>query len=233
MSSQDRTSEPPVRLRPGYYSRPDFFRTDPVTGVTRTHAGTRICALTNDFLIGFRDAVIYETGKSYRRVMKRCGRRWGEQFVKRFDSELSNHYRTPLADLSAGVVHAALAEAFNYHGWGKLTMDTTHLSSGYFVVELRNSMMPELVSASDRPVDLLMAGLIAAIFSHLSGRDLDAVQTACPSQGAEASLFILGPTAKITEVETRINKGTSHTSVPHETILRQLLGEKIESKGEA
>lgn len=221
------TGEAPFRLRPGFYSRPDFFVTDIVKGTTRTATGTRVCALTNDFLIGFRDALIYETGKSYRKVMKRCGRRWGEQFAKRFEKEIGNYFKASLSELSAGTVHTYLVEAFNYHGYGLLKINLTYLEQGIIVAELAHSMMPSIVSSSDRPVDMLMAGFLGAIFSYLSGQDLDAIQTACPTQGAESSLFVIAASPWIAETETWLLKAPPHTVVAHETILKRMLGETL------
>lgn len=206
---------PFLRIRPNPYARPDYFTTDVARGATRTPRGVRVCALTNDFLVGFRDAVIFESGKAYRRVLKSCGRRWGVQFMKRFDADVAAHYQTPLAELSAGVVHACLADAFNYHGWGLLSIDLEHLDQGVVSVELRNSVMPETVPESDRPVDLIMAGLLGSIFSHLSGQDVDCMQTDCPSQGADASRFVAAPVDRMRELEAwaaKVPGGPPHSA---------------------
>ncbi|VTR98400.1 V4R domain-containing protein [Tuwongella immobilis] len=217
------TVDLPLRLKGNYYAQPGFFTTDPATGVTRTPTKSRICAVTNDFVTGFRDAVIFECGKSYRRVLKAVGRRWGVQFIKRFDTEISAYYQTPLAELSTGIVHTCLADAFNYHGWGKLRIDFTLLDRGVVLIDLRNSMMPALVPESDRPVDLMMAGMLGAIFSHLSGQALEAVQTDCPSQGAESCKFLIASTPAIAEIEAWLNKSVPNTTIPHDAILKRLL----------
>jgi hypothetical protein len=144
------------------------------------------------------------------------------QFARRFDRELTAYYQAPLRSLSAGLVHACLADAFNYHGWGKLTVDLADLGHGFLTVTVANAALPALVTEADRPVDLLMAGLLAAVFAHLAGADLDAVQTECPSMGAEAERFVVGPAARIKEIEQWLATAAPHAAVPHAAVVERL-----------
>lgn len=220
---------PFLRVRPNLYAKPAYFNTDVSLGATRTPRGVRVCALTNDFLIGFRDAVIFESGKAYRRVLKTCGRRWGGQFMRRFEADVTAHYQTPLAELSAGVIHACLADAFNYHGWGLLAIDLKHLDEGVVIAEIRNPLMPEVIGESDRPVDFLMAGLLAAVFSHLSGQEVDCVQTDCPTQGADASRFLASSVERIKELDAwsaKVSGGPTHSSALKRLLYGETEGER-------
>lgn len=214
-----KTAEASFRLKGNYFGEPDFFRTDVTKGVTRTPAGVRVCALPSDFLLGLRDAVIYECGRSYRPVLKAAGRRWGGQFIKRLDRELTAFYQTPFKDLPAGLIGVCLADAFAAHGYGRLTVAPLEDAPELRVAVLTDSVMPALVRESDRPVDLLMTGLLAASFSHLTGRTLDAVQTECTTMGAEQCRFLIGPTAAIAEVESWLDAAPSHP--PHDEIVRR------------
>jgi uncharacterized protein len=190
-----------VRLTGNAYARPDYFLTDVAKGVTRTPAGQRIVSLPGDFLLGLRDAVLYECGKAYRPVLKAAGRRWGVQFAKKFDRELSAAYGAPSKDLPAGVVYTVLADAFAAHGYGRLTVRPASVSDDLTVVELADAVMPTLIPESDRPVDLLMAGMIGAVFAHLTGADRDAVQTDCPSLGSAVGRFVVGPPDRVADAE--------------------------------
>lgn len=214
MASQ---SEVQLRLKGNFFADPEFFRTDVTRGVTRTPTGTRICTLPSDFLLGFRDALVYECGAGYRPVMKAAGKRWGTQFIKRLDRELTAYYQAPFKDLPTGVIRTTLAEAFNYHGYGCLALETLEEDPEFIVAELLNPLVPSLVRESDRPVDLLMAGMLGSVLSHITGRSLDCVQTECPSLGADRSRFLIGPVARIAEVEQRVD--ASETMPTHEEIL--------------
>jgi predicted hydrocarbon binding protein len=217
-----KTAQPQLRLKGNVYARPDYFTTDVSKGVTRTPSGTRMCTLTSDFLLGFRDALVYECGGAFRSVMKSCGKRWGKTFIARFEKEMSAMYQTPLKELPTGVVHTCLADAFAYHGWGKLSLDLGLADSGLAVVTLSDSVMPSLVRESDRPVDHLMTGLLAAVFSHFAGSVLDCVQTECPTRGAQASRFILALPEAIARIESWIEAAPSETPLSHEAIVQKL-----------
>jgi len=181
-----------IRLVNGYFSRPDYFAADVEKGTISTPTGTRICALTDDFLLGFRSALMFECGKAGDRVFKKCGFRWGTAFIERFDRELSEHYGVPARDMSAGLMERALDEAFRYHGWGKFDIDMSEYEQGFVQVRIGDSVMPAVVGASDKPTDWLMAGFLAAVFSYYGDTELDCIQTDCPSRGADASRFIVG-----------------------------------------
>ena len=216
-------TDPQVRLKGNLFARPDYFVTDVSKGSTRTPSGTRICSLTSDFLLGFRDALIYECGKSFRPVMKTCGRRWGAAFVLRFEQELAAAYQVPMNELPAGVVHACLDDAFNYHGWGRLTIDLSASDAGLILLEVADSVMPSLVQESDRPVDHLMSGLLAAVFSRFAGADLGCVQTDCPSLGAPISRFVIMAADRVAEIESWLESGDGTGATPsHEAVVRRL-----------
>jgi predicted hydrocarbon binding protein len=217
-----KTAEPQVRLRGNLYARPDYFTTDVTKGATRTPSGVRVCTLTGDFLLGFRDALVYECGKSYRAVMKACGRRWGATFVARFDKEITTAYQTPAKDLPAGVVHACLADAFSYHGWGKLAIDLSAADDGLILVELADPVLPGLIREADRPVDHLMAGLLGSVFGHFAGAPLDAVQTDCPTRGAAAGRFVVAAPDRVAAAEGWLDAAPADAPLTHDAVVRKL-----------
>ncbi|MCU0704209.1 MAG: hypothetical protein MUF18_09570 [Fimbriiglobus sp.] len=206
-----------VRLLNGYFSRPDFFREDVEKGTIRTPTGTRICALTDDFLLGFRSAVQFECGKATDRVFKACGKKWGKTFVERFDRELTDHFGVPLTDVSAGLVERCLDEAFRFYGWGKPAIDLTDYDAGLVAVSVADPVMPTVVGAADKPTDALFAGFFAAVFTHYAKTDLDCQQTDCPSRGADASRFVIGLAARLKDVPKWVGE-----NLPHTVILRRL-----------
>ncbi len=213
-------TDAPIRLKGNYFADPEFFRTDVTKGVTRTPTGTRICTLPSDFLLGLRDAVIYECGRSYRSVLKAAGKRWGLQFAKRLERELTSFYQSAFRDMQPGLVRTCLAEAFNAHGYGRLTLELLIEDAEFTVAEVRDPVMPSIVREAERPVDLLTSGLLGALLSQLSGKQLECVQTECPSLGAESSRFIIGPATRITEIEEWLDEQEQMPS--HEAIVSKL-----------
>lgn len=213
-------ADAPTRLKGNYFADPEFFRTDVTTGVTRTPTGTRVCALPADFLLGFRDAVVYECGRSYRAVLKAAGKRWGAQFAKRLDRELTAFYQAPFRQLPAGLVRVCLADAFAAHGYGRLALVPLAENPEFTVAEVRDPMVPALVREADRPVDALSAGMIGAVLAHLAGKPLDAVQTDCPALGADRSRFLVGPAAQVAALEEWMDELEQHPS--HDAVVRRL-----------
>jgi uncharacterized protein len=217
-----------LRLKPNPFAEPEYFRTDVTKGVTRTATGTRICTLPSDFLLGFRDAVIYECGRSYRGVMKAAGKRWGAQFIKRLDREMTAHYGSGFKDLPRGLIRVILAESFASHGYGRLHIEDIELAPEWLTIEVIDPMLPSLVRESERPVDMLTAGMVGAIFSYLSGRGLDGVQTECPSLGADRSRFLVGPAAKVGEIETWFDE--TDPMPTHEDVLLRIFNSTTEAE---
>jgi uncharacterized protein len=202
-----------VRLLNGFFSRSDYFKADVEKGTIRTPTGTRICALTDDFLLGFRSAVQFECGKATERVFKACGKKWGKSFVERFDRELTDHYGVPLQDVSTGLVERCLSEAFRYYGWGKLTIDLSEYDSGLVSLEVMDPVMPGVVGSAEKPSDSLFAGFFATVFSYFAKTELDCQQTDCPTRGADCSRFVVSLPERLKDVPKWVNEKLAHATV--------------------
>lgn len=196
-----------------YFAEGRYVKTNVKTGVARNRAGTRILSLTSDFLIGLRNALIFECGKSADAVMKSAGRKWGTRFAERLDKELGDHYRRPQGDCPLAMFQASMSEAFSHHGLGKLTIDVTLHDKGLLSCAVENPVYCGLVDAADQPTDSMLAGILAGMFSHYAGRDLDCVQTQCQSCGAADSRFVVTLASRLGRAEELRNEGKSHVEI--------------------
>jgi uncharacterized protein len=194
-----------VRFKGNVYARPDWFATDVTKGVTRTPDGERICALSSDFLLGFRDAIVYECGPAADTVLRGAGRRWGGQFVHRLDRSAKEHHLAPLRELQRGIQMTILADAFATHGWGKIKVFWDRWPE-YLGVEIENSIYPDLIIQADTPSDPLFAGFVRAVFEYLLETQLDCVQTDCPTRDATASRFVLASPARTADIASTYAK---------------------------
>ncbi len=177
--------------RPNYFAEGDYLSTDVRKGVTRNRAGTRMVALTADFLLGLREALEHECGPTADLVLKTCGRTWGKAFAARMERELSDHLGRPVADEPLARFEAALVAMFSHHGWGKVRLDVSKHPQGLLVVAVSNPVMAAVVGPAERPVESLLAGLLAGTFSHFAGETLDCLQTQCRACGHPESLFVV------------------------------------------
>lgn len=202
-----------MRFQGSYFSERYYLKTNVHTGVARNRAGTRILSLTSDFLIGLRNALVFECGKAADAVMKTAGRKWGTSFATRLDKELSAFFERSLAEQPLAVFQASLVEAFSHHGLGKLALDITHYPRGLLVCTVENPIYAGLVDNPSQPVDTLLAGILAGLFSHLSGRELDCVQTQCQACGMPDSRFVLTLPSRLEQVEDWRQEGKSHAEI--------------------
>ena len=189
----------------------DGFQFDLRQGVFYNPAGTRCCLLSTDLLRGVYLALLEEAGEAWTVILKNCGRIWGERLARRLDGELRNLFQTELGDLPVARFEECMREYFAFHGWGELIIQTGRtVERGYVEASLRDSIFLEVVEDSPVMVDWLMSGILASLFSYLSGQTLDALQTACPSQGAATSLFLISAPERIEAALEKLGQGASH-----------------------
>lgn len=196
-----------------YFGGRDYVKTDVRRGVARNRGGTRILSLTSDFLIGLRNALVFECGKAADVVMKSAGKRWGKSFATRLGKELGPYYGMALEDMPLAVFTGCLVESFNAHGLGKLTVDVSLYDKGVFVCTVENPMYAGLQDTGGQPADPLLAGILAGVFSQLAGRELDCVQTQCQNCGAPDSRFVISLEDRLALVEKWRNEGRSHAEL--------------------
>ncbi len=189
----------------------DGFQFDLRQGVFYNPAGTRCCLLSTDLLRGVYLALVEEAGEAWTVILKNCGRIWGERLARRLDSELRSLFQTELGDLPVDRFTECMREYFAFHGWGELLIQTERtVERGYVEASLRDSIFLEVVDDSQAMVDWLMSGILASLFSYLSGQPLDALQTACPSQGAPVSLFLISAPERIEAALEKLGQGANH-----------------------
>jgi predicted hydrocarbon binding protein len=196
-----------------FYAEGTYCHTDVRRGVTRTRTGVRLVTLTTDFLVGFRRAIVDECGPAADTVFAACGRKWGGFLAKRFETEMEAFHGRPLHEMSLAKVQALLADLFSHHGWGTVRADLTRHDQGLIVVTAEEPIFASLSGPAEKPVDALLAGILAGFFGTLFGRDLDCVQTACKARGEAASKFVLGLTPRLAGARGWVDSGKNHEQV--------------------
>lgn len=200
--------------RGNYFARPGFFDCDVATGVMKGPTGRRVIALTDDFLVGFSEALRDECGPAAEVVLRTCGRTYGEGFARELERGLSEHHARPLRELEMALFQACLAEAFSRYGLGLLRLDLAHHGEGTLAVEVRNTIFSRMTKERVAvPSDHLLAGMLAGVFSHFAGRPLECVQTEEQAAGAPASRFVLGLAERLAKVADNAKAGEGHDRV--------------------
>jgi len=201
-------------LRSDYFAEGDYVVTDPGKGVMRSRAGTRMVALTEDFLRGLREALDSECGPGADLVLRTCGRAWGADFARRVEKELSDFHGKPLQSEPLGLFEASLTSLFSHHGWGAARFDFTQHGRGLVVVAVRDPVIAAASAAESKsPGDPLLAGVLAGTFAHFTGQPLDCLQTECRSRGAAESRFVVALAERLKPLMSWPGQGKSHDEV--------------------
>jgi predicted hydrocarbon binding protein len=194
------TPPPP---RGDYFADDDATRTDVAAGVARDRAGTRLVGLPEDFLTAVHQTLAAECGPAAGRVLKATGRDWGRRLAERLSDELGEYHGEPLAEAPVARFQADLQSVFRHLGWGLLMLDFAMYDKGLLVAEVRHAPAGETTAA-------LLAGALGGLFSHFTGRELDAVGT--PPRG-DVRRFVIALPERLERAADALDRRRSHEEV--------------------
>lgn len=202
---------------PGNFFAPDVYvRGDLEVGLLENRQGERLLALPETFIQAIYSGLDKETGQASRLVLFNCGKWWGRSFYTRFCEQITGYYSLPLAHMPMVEFIQSLQECWMAHGWGKIEMDQSYQQRGFLIVKIKNSVFARLAPKQDQPVCYLEAGILAAFFSQLTGKDLNCIQTTCESMQADCNRFLLGLPQRLEPVEAMV------PDLDHDAIMQQL-----------
>ena len=196
-----------------YFATDVYIRSELELGLLENRRGDRLLAMPETLIKAIYSGLDKETGQASRLVLYNCGRWWGKNFYARLSEELTDYYKTPIADMAIGDFLQYMKQCWVVHGWGKIDWDRTAIHHGFLIIETRNSPFAAHVMKSDRPACFLDAGVFSAFFTQLSGRELYCIQTTCESIGADSNRFILGLEARLKPAEAMVESKLSHEEI--------------------
>lgn len=130
--------------------------------------GEELCA-------GEAEAVLYETGYE-----------WGLRVFETFENAFEGSSPKGISDMPGEVVLERWWWPFQVHGFGTWSKDFTHATDGILVLDCEDSAFH--VAGEDAGFRCeALAGLFAATFTRLVGRELAAIEIEC----AEACRFVV------------------------------------------
>lgn len=206
-----------MKLRGNYFKEP-YLSLDVRDGVLRNPSGTRVISLNEDFLLGFRKALIEETGQAHHIVFKTCGQTWGENMVIKLEKELAAYYDAPFKDLPMSMFTLLLKDCWQAHGWGELEVDWEQgFQQGLFAVRIINPAFSDIFAqqADDDEEgtgfdDDVFTGLLAAFFSRFAAQELVCFQIGhVKTDQLPVSWFITGRADRLTDVPNLVRSGLS------------------------
>ncbi len=203
-----------MRLRGDYFDE-NYVKFNVDDGVIKNKAGTRLLALSEDFLKGFRKALIEETGDAHHVVFETCGKTWGENLASRFEKETSLYYETEFANLPMSMFSLLFKNFWERHGWGELSIDwEAGFRSGIFEVQVINPAFSSIFEAEDGFNDDIFVGVLSAFFSRFAQRELTCYQTGEErTDDGLISSFVLGTSERLENVPDRVLAQKSHADI--------------------
>ncbi|MDX2177314.1 MAG: hypothetical protein SF028_12680 [Candidatus Sumerlaeia bacterium] len=208
-------NEPLLRqhLVPNLFEPSDYFELDVRGGVMRNRFGAKCCSLSGHFLRGLYIALQHEAGPAWRAILKSCGESWGAKYAQRFVRETGQFYSQSLDEMPMARFDALLRENFATHGWGRLAPDYSRLNAGVIVVEVANPVLTEALGIAEPRVEVLLEGVLKALYSEVTGQPLECVETAAAAQGAPASLFLLAHKDRMKDAARMADDGKPHADI--------------------
>lgn len=204
------------RIPSNYFATDAYVRGDVELGILENRQGDRLIALPETLIQGIYAGLENETGQAAWLVLFNCGRWWGKNFYTRFQEAISGYYKKPLSEMPMVEFLQALQQCWMTHGWGRIELDQSYQQQGFLVIRVWNSPFARFALKPDRPNCHLEAGILAAFFSQLTGRELHCVQTTCESMKADCNRFILGLPKRLEPIEPLVAK------LDHEAIMQRL-----------
>lgn len=208
-----------TRQNLNYFSGPNFLNFDVKAGVLRSRGGTRMIAVSEDFLRGFVAACEHETGPAATIVLRRCGEFFGQRLARRFEAELSAYAGVSLRDRNMAEFDILVRDLWNGSGLGKLTVDWDRGQHGFLPIKLEDSPMQD-IGPSGHTGDDMFGGILGGFFSGFCDADMRSVQTGDLRLGdKEGTTFIIASfeVAKRTE-------GMRANKLRHSEIVAALCG---------
>lgn len=201
-----------------YFAEGAYLEQDLAAGLLRNRAGTRMLALSDDFLLATLNTLQEKLGNDAERVIKSMGRDWGQRAAQQFAVEMELFYGRPLMQMPLATFVACLTEAFRHHGWGAFAFDLSRYPRGLLAVEVSDPIIGGSVQPSNAPVEGLLAAFLGGMFSHFANLELDCLQTECRSRGATVSRFVLTVPERLRSAEPLVADGK-----PHDEIVAELM----------
>jgi predicted hydrocarbon binding protein len=197
-----------------YFAKGDYYKWDMGKGVLKERGGARVMAFPQEFSIGLIAGLVEECGEAWPIVMQSCGAFWGKRQMERLDKELSTFHGARIKGLPTATVHCAISECLAVHGWGRATFDLSEFTRRVLLVRVSDSPMVAAVNEAkldtgDKPVDALLAGALAAMFSVASGAAMECKEISCQGRGEPYCEFVIATEGRLGALGSLIRKRAS------------------------
>lgn len=201
-----------------YFAQSTYFKWDMGRGVVRERGGARVMAFPQEFSMGLLAGLIDECGEAWPIVLESCGAFWGRRQMERLEAELGAFHAARLKSLRTAVAQAAISECLAVHGWGRAEFDLSEVKKRILLVRVSESPMAAAVvhgklDAGGRPVDALLCGALAAMFTQASGSAMHCKEIRCVASGSPVCEFVLAAEGRLDEIPAMLRKNLTRDEI--------------------
>ena len=149
-------------------------------GVRRDSAEQRVVEVDGDFLATLLHTARERYPLEWPRFCHDWGQRWGRRLMVGLEMESAEVHGASLGELPFARTVELIRNHLGRGGWGAVDVDTSFIADGLMVVDVSRSVLAE-ISETGRAGDgargaPLLEGLLGAVFTHLSAKQLTAVE---------------------------------------------------------
>lgn len=191
-----------------HYTR-DRFLTPRQVGEIVDKYGQRAMLVTEDFIVGFQYALEEEVGDAAGEIMYRCGYEWGRRDITGFIKRIEAEFDKPIKAMAFGFVLEQWWWPLQAMGWGGWRYDLSNREQGLIFVDLFDSAVAQSIGNVGKVVCHYYAGMFAAVFGHLAGRELGGIEIQCYSMGEDHCKFLIGSSKRINAAKFWVTEGAS------------------------
>lgn len=196
-------------------------------GVLRDSAEQRVLRVDADFVASFLATAREHYPLAWPRLCHDWGVRYGRRMMVALEMECAEARGSSLAELPFLDTIEILRRKLATSGWGSVAVDTALADEGLVVVEVWRSLLREIAElgrvAESGLGSPLFEGLLSAVFTHLSGRSLVAVELPAGERGC-AEFVVLASSLR-PFVVTAVQSGLAKTPRELLTALRATMEE--------
>lgn len=85
---------------------------------------------------------------------------------------------------------------FVYSGWGSIEVKNIDYKKHNATILVSDSPLPKIIKKSKKPIDHLLRGVFAGLFSEVFKEDVDCIETECSALGNKTCKFSVGKKSK-------------------------------------
>jgi hypothetical protein len=200
-----------------YYHPDEFFRTNHLQGTLHLYDGQRAAKVNESFINGLHLGIEEEVGENASSLMMyRCGQKWAEQDMKRFNDRMRHEFgggKQDIWHMNMRFVFETWWWPLTIEGYGGWKLDLSFRNKNLTVVELTNSAVAQSMALAGKPVCHLYAGLFAGAFSFYDKTERECIEVQCYSMGNDRCKFLIGDKKQVNAADFWRREGANAADI--------------------